>query len=96
LPLLSFKKFENFKFLNYFIEIYQKTFSLDYLLEIILKFNHLGNSLEELKIIKFNQLEDFEKIYLDTNKNYENDLITRFPFIVDNTKSHLKIINNSN
>jgi len=64
-------------------------------LETILKVNHLGNSLEELKIIKYNQLENIDKIYTDTNKIYSNELITIFPFILDNSKNNLKL-NNDN
>jgi len=68
---------------------------LDYLLEIILKVNQLGNSLEELKIIKFNQMEDIEKIYSETNKKSSNEVIKKYPFILENVKNNLKLQKNS-
>jgi len=93
IPIMCLKKIEKLRYFYYFIEIYQKIFSVDYLLEIILKLNQAGNSLDKLKLIKFNQLEEIEKIFTDINKIYSNEPITRSPFISENSRNHLKIQN---
>ena len=60
LPFFQFKKIKRLEFLSKFISILVKYLSLEILLENILKFETLGNNLEELKIIEFNKIKDID------------------------------------
>jgi len=80
--------------LDFFIEKYKRTFSLENLLEIILKINHLGNNLEEMKIIKFNEIEEFDNLYFERKKERDASPVSKFQYIRDTSKNPLHDLNN--
>ncbi len=72
IPLFCYRRYKNLKFLDRFIQIYRRKFSLENILEIILKVEKLGNIFEEMKSKENNNIENLEGIYYNENKENNN------------------------